>query len=124
MPGPPWTAPNGTYQTYDANCHCGAVRYKLALSPPLEPTAESPETHKVMECNCSICSRNGYLLIYPFVKDVTWTQGKEDIGEYFMGSKTMSHWFCKKCGSSLGVDLSSLPTGQAEPRQALNVSWV
>ena len=42
--------------TYEAGCHCGYVKFSLALSPPL------PE-YKVVRCNCSICSKKGYLLV-------------------------------------------------------------
>lgn len=49
-------APKPT-KTYDASCHCGNVKFSLTLSPPLE------EGYKVLNCNCSICRRSGYLLI-------------------------------------------------------------
>ena len=42
--------------TYEAGCHCGYVKFSLALSPPL------PE-YKVVRCNCSACTKLGYLLI-------------------------------------------------------------
>ncbi|KAI4957330.1 hypothetical protein J4E86_005804 [Alternaria arbusti] len=45
-------------QTYAASCHCGSVQYSVLLSPPLAQW-------KVVSCNCSICTRNGYLLVYP-----------------------------------------------------------
>jgi hypothetical protein len=44
---------------YTASCHCGTVRYTVALSPPLD----DPECW-VVECNCSICTRNGNLNVY------------------------------------------------------------
>jgi hypothetical protein len=46
-------------KTYDASCHCGAFRYSVAVSPPLD----DPDA-TVMECNCSICVCNGYLFVY------------------------------------------------------------
>ena len=48
--------PQKARATYDAGCHCGYIKFSLTLSPPL------PE-YKVLDCNCSICRRNGYLLI-------------------------------------------------------------
>ena len=46
-------------QTYNASCHCGAFKYTVEISPPLEAASIS-----LTECNCSICERNGYLLTY------------------------------------------------------------
>ncbi|MGR8935486.1 MAG: GFA family protein [Gammaproteobacteria bacterium] len=42
--------------TYTGGCHCGAVRYEVDV----------PENLLVYECNCSICSKSGFLhLIVP-----------------------------------------------------------
>ena len=43
-------------ETYPAGCHCGYIKFDVTLSPPL---AEQ----KILECNCSICRRMGYLLV-------------------------------------------------------------
>jgi hypothetical protein len=59
--------------TYTGNCHCNNVKYTVTQSPPLnDPSCE------VIECNCSICSRNGYLFIYVPDKDVTFDKGTLD----------------------------------------------
>ncbi|OLN92232.1 hypothetical protein CCHL11_01454 [Colletotrichum chlorophyti] len=86
-------------KTYDASCHCGNIRFSLTLSPPLE------EGYKVLMCNCSICRRSGYLLIYPYKKDVTWHDGsRERCKNYRFNTKTKDQMFCGECGSSLGID--------------------
>jgi hypothetical protein len=54
--------------THKANCHCGAVRFTVTLKYPF------PE-YKINKCNCSICTKNGYLLVYPPRKDLVWEQG-------------------------------------------------
>jgi hypothetical protein len=54
--------------THKANCHCGAVRYTVTLPQPF------PE-YKINQCNCSICEKNGYLLVYPIRRDLVFTQG-------------------------------------------------
>lgn len=59
---------NPQSSTHDGNCHCGAVRFTVTLTPPLLE-------QNVSSCDCSICTRNGYLLVYPLDKDVTWHQG-------------------------------------------------
>jgi hypothetical protein len=42
--------------TYEAGCHCGYIKFSVTLTPAL------PET-KVLNCNCSACTRFGYLLV-------------------------------------------------------------
>jgi hypothetical protein len=41
--------------TYEANCHCGAIRYKVTLDDALAPEGVT----KVNRCNCSICTKYG-----------------------------------------------------------------
>ena len=81
---------------YEANCHCGAVKYQVNM-PPLE-------TLKVTNCNCSICSKNGYLNVYPKREDVVFHCGKDHIKGYVFGAKRCIHQFCQTCGSSLFVE--------------------
>lgn len=69
LPTPPsTTAPS---QSYPASCHCGAFAYTVTASPPLSDPAAT-----VMQCNCSICERNGYLFIYAPNERVVFTKGK------------------------------------------------
>ncbi|KAH7160667.1 Mss4-like protein [Dactylonectria macrodidyma] len=85
-------------QTYEAGCHCGFISLSITLSPPL------PEL-KVNQCNCSICRRAGYLLVYPPYEDVTWHHGSDTrVGRYQFNTKTRDHMFCPKCGISIGID--------------------
>lgn len=44
------------YGEYDGGCHCGHISFSFKLSPPLDE-------YTVLNCNCSICRRMGYLLI-------------------------------------------------------------
>ena len=81
---------------YEANCHCGAVKYKVH-TPSLEG-------QRVTNCNCSICCKNGYLNIYPKRTDVVFHSGKDHMKGYLFGEKKCVHKFCPTCGSSLFVD--------------------
>lgn len=45
-------------KTYKASCHCGAFVYDVTTVSLDDAGTE------VVRCNCSICMRNGYLLIY------------------------------------------------------------
>jgi len=94
---PSITSASGSELTpYNANCHCGAVTYTV-LVPSLAD-------HKVTSCNCSICSRNGYLSVYPKRTDVIFHTGYDRLSTYSFGSKTVVHRFCPTCGSSILVD--------------------
>ncbi|MCJ1307390.1 hypothetical protein MMC25_001036 [Agyrium rufum] len=93
--------------TYGANCHCGAVRLRF----PFQKLEEIP----VMRDNCSICNKNGYLLIYPKREDIEWTRGKNHLKSYRFGSKTKDHLFCPTCGSSIAIDfhfVDNAPPGE------------
>ncbi|KAF1912479.1 Mss4-like protein [Ampelomyces quisqualis] len=84
-------------KTYKASCHCGAFAYNVTASPPLDdPKAE------VIQCNCSICTRNGYLFIYPPNSSVEFTKGAfDEFKSYTFGPKPkVAHYFCGACGAS------------------------
>lgn len=57
-------------QTYKASCHCGAFEYSV------KTTSLDHESTDVVRCNCSICIRNGYLLIYVPNDDITFSSGR------------------------------------------------
>ncbi|KAM5348641.1 hypothetical protein ACJ41O_008465 [Fusarium nematophilum] len=85
-------------ETYEAGCHCGFISLSVTLSPPF------PE-HTVTHCNCSICRRGGYLLVYPDYEKVTWHHGSDTrVGRYQFNTRTRDHMFCPKCGASIGID--------------------
>ena len=124
-PEVPWTQPNGIYGHYDLHCHCGAIKYKMKLSPPLyKEETEDKEQCIPVECNCSYCERNGYIGVHPLAKDVEFTQGLEDRVSYYTAMKKNPHWFCRKCGSVVGTDLTWLmkEVFGMENRMTINVS--
>ncbi|OAQ64624.1 glutathione-dependent formaldehyde-activating enzyme domain-containing protein [Pochonia chlamydosporia 170] len=91
--------PDNNLQTYTGNCHCGHIQFTVTISPPF------PE-HQVASCNCSICRRNGYLLIYPLRENVTITKGDGQEGQYRFNRRKATHKFCGRCGSSVFVDFN------------------
>ena len=73
---------------YKGSCHCGAVLYEV----------EAPAVIECHECNCSICSRLGYLhLIVPKSK-FKLLKGEEFLSTYTFDSGEAKHKFCKICG--------------------------
>ena len=72
----------------EGGCHCGAVRFAI----------EVEQTPELLDCNCSICSRTGYLhLIVPH-PHLTLLSGKDALTCYRFGSGVAEHLFCKHCG--------------------------
>ncbi|KAL5340932.1 Mss4-like protein [Aspergillus crustosus] len=79
---------------YQGRCHCGNVKFSFTMPVPIEE-------NEVVKCNCSICTKNGYLMIYPNLSDATFDHPKDSVQEYRFASKMYPHFFCKSCGSSL-----------------------
>lgn len=69
-------------------CHCGAVRFKLHVTPPVE----------LLDCNCSICGMTGYLHLSIPHSDFTLLAGDEALTSYRFGSGAAEHLFCRTCG--------------------------
>jgi hypothetical protein len=90
-------------KTYSGSCHCGAVRYEVTMAPP----------EKVFACNCSICSRSGWLLTFVPEDGFRLVQGEGELTDYQFGKKHIHHLFCRTCGVrpfSRGVDKDGKPT--------------
>jgi hypothetical protein len=79
---------------YFATCHCKAVQYKAYLPVKLH----------VNRCSCTICTKLGYLLVYPSKDDVEWLSGYETLKNYRFGPKIQDHKFCPSCSASIGID--------------------
>ncbi|KAM7208531.1 hypothetical protein V8F20_001212 [Naviculisporaceae sp. PSN 640] len=84
--------------TYEAGCHCGYIKFSVTLTPAL------PDM-KVMNCNCSACTRFGYLLVYPEASSITWhNDGRARCSNYQFNTKNKDQLFCQHCGASIGID--------------------
>ena len=73
---------------HTGGCHCGRVRFEVTAPSHLE----------VSECNCSICSKTGYLhLIVPQLR-FRLLSGGESLTTYEFNTGTAKHLFCSTCG--------------------------
>jgi len=73
---------------YAGSCHCGAVTFEV----------EAPESVELERCNCSICTKSGYLhLIVPGSR-FRLLSGWEAITTYRFNSGVAEHSFCRVCG--------------------------
>lgn len=73
---------------YKGSCHCGAVTFEV----------EAPEVIEADHCNCSICTKSGFLhLIVPLAK-FKLLSGQELLTTYTFNTGVAKHTFCKICG--------------------------
>ncbi len=69
-------------------CHCGAVRFAVEVSPGSE----------LLDCNCSICRRTGYLHLIVSEEQFVLESGRDGLASYRFGSGAAEHLFCRVCG--------------------------
>ena len=74
--------------TYRGSCHCGAVRFEV----------EAPAEIEVYECNCSICSRLGYLHLIVPASRFRMLSGDDSLTSYRFNTGAANHLFCRTCG--------------------------
>jgi hypothetical protein len=53
---------------------------------------------KAFACNCSICSRAGWLLAFAPAEAFRLLAGEEGLADYQFGRRQMHHIFCRTCG--------------------------
>lgn len=88
--------------THTGGCHCGRVRFEVT----------APRELSVLECNCSICSKVGYLhLIVP--RSRFRLRGAKWLSIYTFNTGTAKHLFCKVCGVKSFYIPRSHPTGSS-----------
>lgn len=74
--------------THTGGCHCGAVRFDVV----------APADIIASECNCSICSKSGYLHLIVPADRFRLIQGSEVLAAYRFNTGTARHLFCATCG--------------------------
>jgi hypothetical protein len=74
-------------KTYKGSCHCGKVKYEA-----------TSDLAKVMECNCSHCSRKGFLLSFVPEDHFKLLAGEGETTTYHFNKRHIDHMFCKTCG--------------------------
>ncbi|OHW91626.1 glutathione-dependent formaldehyde-activating enzyme [Colletotrichum incanum] len=94
--GPNPTAEVEGGKLYTGSCHCGAVTVAV-ISKLIDETYEDT----IIECNCSICERNGYVWLKPNVDQVVLSGDNDKIGRYTFSHRILAKTFCKTCGVPL-----------------------
>ena len=73
--------------TCSGGCHCGAVRFQVIV-----------DQYEAVECNCSICTKKGFLHLIVPAERFTLLQGEDVLTTYTFNTGTAKHTFCRICG--------------------------
>lgn len=74
--------------THRGGCHCGRVRFEV----------DAPEHIEATDCNCSICSKSGFLHLFVSRDEFRLLQGEDSLTTYTFNTGVAKHFFCRHCG--------------------------
>jgi hypothetical protein len=92
------------------SCHCGAVRFDVRTGPEVE----------LVDCNCSMCAKTGYLHLIVPKADFRLLTGKSKLTTYTFNTGTAKHTFCSVCGIKSFYVPRSHPDGWSVNFRCLN----
>ena len=98
---------------YEGSCHCGGIAF----------TAEG-EIGEVVDCNCSMCSRHGYLHLIVPKERFKLLSGAEALTSYEFNTRTAKHLFCSICGVKSFYVPRSHPDGYSVNARCLDEGTV
>ncbi len=73
--------------SYEGSCHCGRVRFRVEA-----------DLDRVTECNCSICTKKGFLHLIVPPERFALIAGADALTTYQFNTGTAKHSFCHVCG--------------------------
>ena len=82
-------------------CHCGNIRFEVRASPDIQ----------VSECNCSICSKSGFLGLVVPVERFRLLSDPGKLTTYQFNTRNAKHTFCPICGIKSFYHPRSHPDG-------------
>ena len=101
-------------RVHTGGCHCGRVRFEV----------QAPARLAVSECNCSMCSKSGYLhLIVPRSR-FRLLSGESSLSTYTFNTGTAKHLFCSVCGVKSFYIPRSHPDGYSVNARCLDEGTV
>jgi len=95
---------------YSGSCHCGKVQFEVKT-----------QLDSVLSCNCSHCSRKGFLLTFVPADQFTLRSGEDSLAEYRFNKHAIAHKFCTTCGTQ-PFAYGAMPDGS--PVRAVNVRYL
>lgn len=73
---------------HTGGCHCGRVKFEV----------DAPADIQAVECNCSICSKSGFLHLIVPKSRFRLVDGAESLTTYTFNTGIARHIFCSVCG--------------------------
>jgi hypothetical protein len=98
-------------RSYEGGCHCGRVRFRVTA-----------DLARVTECNCSICSKKGFLHLIVPLEAFELISGKDALTTYRFNTGVARHTFCATCGIHPFSFRVPIPTRSMSMCVALTVS--
>jgi hypothetical protein len=92
---------------YNGGCHCGRIAFVV-----------DGEIDQAIQCNCSICSKRGYLLWFVPRASLHLEAPDSELATYTFNKHRIQHRFCPVCGVApfgIGTD------GKGNAMVAMNV---
>ena len=99
---------------HKGSCHCGAVQLEV----------EAPGDIDAYECNCSMCTRTGFLHLIVPASRFRLLSGAEALSNYTFNTGTAKHFFCEICGVRPFYVPRSNPDGYSVNVRCLETSTV
>jgi hypothetical protein len=100
--------------THRGGCHCGRIAFEV----------DAPAVIETQACNCSICSRSGFLHLIVPSSHFRLLRGRDDLTEYTFNTGTARHLFCHHCGVKSFYVPRSNPDGYSVNVNCLDRSTV
>jgi len=69
-------------------CHCSSIKFEVVAPAEIEAT----------ECNCSICTKSGFLHWIVPKSRFSLIRGSEHLTNYTFNTGIAKHLFCRACG--------------------------
>lgn len=76
---------------YQGGCHCGKIAFDVEVEV-------EGGISRVLECNCSLCSKRGYLICFVPRERLHLHTPEANLATYRFNTKTIQHHFCPTCG--------------------------
>ena len=100
--------------THTGGCHCGRVRFEVT----------APARLQVSDCDCSICSKSGYLHLIVPKSRFRILSGEDWLTTYEFNTRTAKHLFCSACGIKSFYVPRSYPEGYSVNARCLDEGTV
>jgi len=91
-------------------CHCGEIAFEVL----------APDDLDVLECNCSICAKSGFLHLIVPKERFRLLKGEDALTLYRFNTGTAKHMFCSSCGIKSFYVPRSHPNGYSVNARCLD----